>query len=176
MFYITDRKNIDARVQAPFVSSAIRALRSSVFKGSAEIQQALRVAHAVEQRYDLSRNDLFIPVVDTLCAILDPLAHTLLTGTLRRVGSEVFPELLSVLGTSPSQAKEALGLKGASDLGRMICGHYARCVIGPDAGALTFASKPRGFSVTDTSIMPCHLQIGVFIGAGTLTGLFREGE
>ena len=28
--------------------------------------------------------------------------------------------------------------------------------------------------VTDTTFMPCQLQMGVFLGAGKLTGLFRE--
>jgi hypothetical protein len=28
--------------------------------------------------------------------------------------------------------------------------------------------------LTDTTFMPCQLQIGVFLGAGKLTGLFRD--
>jgi hypothetical protein len=33
-----------------------------------------------------------------------------------------------------------------------------------------------GVSVTDTSMMPCQLQMGVFVGAGTMTGMFRDSS
>ena len=86
MFYIADRKTLTSKVQAPFVMAEIRALRSSIFKNTMEVQQALSVAAVVEQKYDLTRADLFLPVLDSFCAILDPLSGTLLRGTLRRVG------------------------------------------------------------------------------------------
>src|SRR5262249_23042945 len=135
MFYIADRKTLSTKVQAPFVAAEIRALRSSIFKNTAEVQQALAVAATVEQKYDLSRVDRFLPVLDTFCAILDPLAGTLLRGTLRRVGNEVFPALIFVLGIAPSDVKAAMGLKEPADLVRSICGYYSQCVVGPEAGA-----------------------------------------
>ena len=85
----TDRKNVRANIQAPFVLAEIRALRSSIFKKTQEVQTALAVADRVEQSYDLHRADLFIPAGDTWCAILDPFAMTVLTGTLRRIGYEI---------------------------------------------------------------------------------------
>jgi len=174
MFYIADRKNLNVKVQAPFVLAEIRALRSSIFKKSSEVQQALAVAAAVESRYDLNRVDLFLPVLDTFCAILDPLAMTLLTGTLRRVGNEVFPALISVLGIPRGNVKAEMGIKDASDLVRAICGYYSQCVVGPEAGALTPMVTDSVMTVTDTTVMPCQLQMGVFVGAGTMTGLFRD--
>lgn len=174
MFYIADRKTLSTKVQAPFVLAEVRALRSSIFKNSPEVQQALAVAAAVEQKYDLSRVDLFLPVLETFCAILDPLAKTLLSGTLRRVGNEVFPALISVLGIPRSNVKAQMGLKDAPDLVRAICGYYSQCVVGPEAGAMTPSASETGITVTDTSMMPCQLQMGVFAGAGTMTGMFRD--
>jgi hypothetical protein len=174
MFYIADRKTLNVRVQAPFVLAEIRALRSSIFKKSAEVQRALAIAGQIEQKYDLSRVDLFLPVLDTFCAILDPLSMTILTGTLRRVGTEVFPALLTVLGIPRANVKVAMGLKEPADLVRSICGYYTQCVVGPEAGALTPNLTESGVSVTDTTMMPCQLQMGVFIGAGTVTGMFRD--
>jgi len=174
MFYIADRKNLNVKVQAPFVLAEIRALRSSIFKRSLEVQQALTIAGQVEQKYDLSRVDLFLPVLDTFCAILDPLAMTLLTGTLRRIGGEVFPALISVLGIPRTNVKAEMGVKDGADLIRAICGYYTQCVVGPESGALTPTTTDSGVSVTDTSIMPCQLQMGVFVGAGAMTGMFRE--
>jgi hypothetical protein len=162
MFYIADRKTLSSKVQAPFVAAEIKALRSSIFKNTMEVQQALTVAAVVEQKFDLTRADLFLPVLDTFCAILDPLSGTLLRGTLRRVGNEIFPALISVLGIPPSNVKVAMGLKEPPDLIRAICGYYSQCVI--------------GLSVTDTSMMPCQLQMGVFVGAGTMTGMFRDSS
>ncbi|HEX7836154.1 MAG TPA: hypothetical protein VF469_01760 [Kofleriaceae bacterium] len=162
------------KVQAPFVMAEIKALRSSIFKNTAEVQQALTIAASVEQKYDLSRVDLFLPVLDTFCAILDPLSGTLLRGTLRRVGTEVFPALISVLGIPPSNVKPAMGVKDPPDLIRAICGHYTQCVVGPEAGAMSPMVTHSGVSVTDTSMMPCQLQMGVFVGAGTMTGMFRD--
>jgi hypothetical protein len=167
MFYIADRKNLNVKVQAPFVLAEIRALRSSIFKKSNEVQQALAVAASVEAKYDLSRVDLFL-------AILDPLAMTLLTGTLRRVGNEVFPALISVLGIPRANVKTEMGIKDAGDLIRAICGYYTQCVVGPESGALTPTTTDFGVTVTDTTVMPCQLQMGVFVGAGTMTGLFRD--
>ncbi len=174
MFYIADRKNLNVKVQAPFVLAEIRALRSSIFKKSSEVQQALAVAASIEQRYDLTRNDLFLPVLDTFCAILDPLALTLLTGTLRRVGNEVFPALISVLGIPRANVKAEMGVKDGPDLVRAICGYYTQCVVGPESGALTPMISDGGMTVTDTTVMPCQLQMGVFVGAGVMTGLFRD--
>jgi hypothetical protein len=174
MFYIADRKSVNTRVQAPFVMAEIRALRSSIFKNTAEVQQALAVATTIEQKYDLSRADLFLPVIDTFCAILDPLSGTLLRGTLRRVGNEVFPALIYVLGIPPANVKATMGIKEPADLIRAICGYYSQCVVGPEAGALTPTITHSGISVTDTSMMPCQLQMGVFVGAGTMTGMFRD--
>ena len=136
MFYIADRKTLSSKVQAPFVLAEIKALRSSIFKNTMEVQQALTVAAVVEQKYDLTRADLFLPVLDTFCAILDPLSGTLLRGTLRRVGNEIFPALISVLGIPSANVKVAMGLKEPPDLIRAICGYYSQCVIGPEAGSL----------------------------------------
>ncbi|HEX3758658.1 MAG TPA: hypothetical protein VHW23_08120 [Kofleriaceae bacterium] len=174
MFYIADRKTLSTKVQAPFVMAEIKALRSSIFKNTMEVQQALSVAAVVEQKYDLTRADLFLPVLDSFCAILDPLSGTLLRGTLRRVGNEIFPALISVLGIPPSNVKAAMGLKEPPDLIRAICGHYSQCVVGPEAGAMSPMITHGGVTVTDTSMMPCQLQMGVFVGAGTMTGMFRD--
>jgi len=174
MFYIADRKTLSTKVQAPFVLAEIKALRSSIFKNTMEVQQALAVAAVVEQKYDLTRNDLFLPVLDTFCAILDPLSGTLLRGTLRRVGNEIFPALISVLGIPPSNVKTAMGLKEPPDLIRAICGYYSQCVVGPESGAMSPMVTHGGVTVTDTSMMPCQLQMGVFVGAGTMTGMFRD--
>lgn len=174
MFYIADRKNLNVKVQAPFILAEIRALRSSIFRNSPEVQRALAVAGPVEQKYDLNRVDLFLPALETFCAILDPLAMTILTGTLRRVGYEIFPALASVLGIPAGNVKAAMGLNGPTDLIRMICGEYVQRVVGPDAGALTPTITATSCSVTDTTIMPCQLQMGVFLGAGRMTGLFRD--
>jgi hypothetical protein len=176
MFYIADRKTLSSKVQAPFVLAEIRALRSSIFKNTMEVQQALAVAAVVEQKYDLTRTDLFLPVLDTFCSILDPLSGTLLRGTLRRVGNEIFPALISVLGIPPSNVKVAMGLKEPPDLIRAICGYYSQCVIGPEAGSLAPMITHGGVSVTDTSMMPCQLQMGVFVGAGMMTGMFRDSS
>lgn len=174
MFYISDRKTLNVKVQAPFVMAAIRALRSSIFRNTAEIQQALAIAAGVEQKYDLNRADLFLPVLDTACAILDPLSGTLLRGTLRRVGTEVFPALISVLGIPPSNVKSAMGIREPPDVIRTICNYYSQVVVGPEAGALSPMITHSGVSVTDTSMMPCQLQMGVFVGAGAMTGMFRD--
>lgn len=174
MFFIADRKTLSVKVQAPFVAAEIRALRSSIFKNTAEVQQALQVAAVVEQKYDLSRVDSFLPVLETFCAILDPLSGTLLRGTLRRVGNEVFPALVFVLGIPPANVKVAMGLKEPADLIKSICGYYSQCVTGPEAGALAPTVTRYGVTVTDTTMMPCQLQMGVFVGAGTMTGMFRD--
>lgn len=174
MFYIADRRTLNVKVQAPFVMAEIRALRASIFKNTAEVQQALAIGAGIEQKYDLNRVDLFLPVIETFCAILDPLSGTLLRGTLRRVGTEVFPALISVLGIPPSNVKPAMGIKEPPDLIRAICGYYSQCVVGPEAGTLAPMITHSGVSVTDTTMMPCQLQMGVFVGAGTLTGMFRD--
>lgn len=176
MFYINikERKSLDAKIQAPFVMAEIRALRSSIFKSSPEVQRALAIATAVEQRYDLNRADLFIPALETFCAILDPLSESLLSGTVRRAGYDIFPQLVNILGIPAANVKTAMGIKEPSDVVRVVSDRYKECVLGSDSGALTYTDTNFGMTVTDTTIVPCQLNIGVFLGAGKLTGLFRE--
>ena len=174
MSFPMDRKNVRAKIQAPFVLAEIRALRSSIFKKTQEVQTALAVADRVEQSYDLHRADLFIPAGDTWCAILDPSAMTVLTGTLRRIGYEIFPQYVSILGIQPASVKTAMDIKLPADLERTICEAYSRSVVGEDAGMLTPESNGSTITVIDSTIIPCQLQMGVFLGAGKLTGLFRE--
>ena len=174
MYYPSDRKSLVAKIQAPFVLAEIRALRSSIFKKTQEVQTALAIADKVEQAYDLNRTDLFIPAGDTWCAILEPFAKTVLTGTLRRVGYEVFPQYVSILGIPPANVKAAMDIKVPADLIRTICNAYSTCVVGKDAGTLAYELEGSSVIVTDTTIIPCQLQMGVFLGAGKLTGLFRE--
>ncbi|HEX2688598.1 MAG TPA: hypothetical protein VHN14_18350 [Kofleriaceae bacterium] len=175
MFYIQDRKSFNAKVQAPYVLAEIRALRSSIFKSSPEVQRALAIAGPVEQKYDLNRADLYLPAIETFCAILDPLSMTILTGTLRRVGYEMFPQYVAIMGIPKASVKEAMGIKDAADLVRLICTSYVeQGVVGSDAGTLTPMVTDSGMSVTDTTFMPCQLQMGVFLGAAKMTGLFRD--
>jgi hypothetical protein len=69
----------------------------------------------------------------------------------------------------------AMGIKDKVDLVRVICTSYTeQGVIGPDAGTLTPLVTETGTTVTDTTFMPCQLQMGVFIGAAKMTHLFRE--
>lgn len=174
MYYPPDRKSLNAKIQAPFVLAEIRALRSSIFKSSPEVMRCLAIADKIEQYYDLTRIDLFIPALETFCAILDPLAMTILTGTLRRVGYEIFPQYVSILGIPAANVKAAMQIKDAADLIRVICGAYAQCVVGADSGSLTPVITGSTASVTDTTFMPCQMQMGVFLGAGRLTGLLRD--
>ncbi|HEX4421101.1 MAG TPA: hypothetical protein VH165_24455 [Kofleriaceae bacterium] len=174
MYYPSGRKSLDAKIQAPFVLAQVRALRSSIFKSSPEVQRAITIADKIEQSYDLSRGDLFIPALETFCAVLEPFSQTILTGTMRRVGYEIFPQYVSILGIAANNVKVAMDVKTGADLVRLICGAYASCVLGPDAGALTPEVKGVTAVVTDTTFMPCQLQMGVFLGAAKLTGLFRE--
>src|SRR5262249_28930441 len=164
----SDRKNVRAKIQAPFVLAEIRALRSSIFKKTQEVQSALAIADKIEQSYDLTRSDLFIPANDTWCAILEPFAMTVLTGTLRRVGYEIFPQYMSILGIPPTNVKPALDIKSGVDLVRFICGAYSECVLGSDAGTLSPEVAGSSVTVTDTTFMHCQLQMGVFLGAGKL--------
>jgi hypothetical protein len=174
MYYPSERNSLTAKIQAPFVLAEIRALRSSIFKSSPEVQRALAIADKVEQSYDLNRADLFIPALETFCAILEPFAMTVLTGTMRRVGYEIFPQYVSILGIPAANVKTAMGLKTGADLIRTICGAYTQCVVGTDSGALMPEVAGNTASVTDTTFMPCQLQMGVFLGAGKLTGLYRD--
>lgn len=174
MFYIQDRKTFDSKVQAPFVMAMIRALRSSIFKSTKEVQRALAIATTIERKYDLNRIDLFLPALDTSCAILEPLSMTMLTGTLRRVGYEIFPQVLAIAGVPVTNVKAAMGLKDGVDLLRMVCGNYSQVVIGADAGSLTLTTTESSVTVADTTWSPCQLQMGVFLGAGQVTGLFRD--
>ena len=175
MYYPSDGKRLRATIQAPFVLAEIRAIRSSVFKSSPEVQRSVALAEKVERAYDLTRADLFIPALETYCALLEPFDGTLLTGTMRRVGYEMFPQYINILGIPANGVKAAMNIKSAADLVRTICGAYSTCVLGEDAGALAPEPHGSGMVVTDTSFMPCQLQMGVFLGAGKLTGLLREG-
>ena len=47
-------------------------------------------------------------------------------------------------------------------------------MIGPDAGKLLPEVVGSTVTVTDSTFMPCQLQMGVFLGAGKLTGLYRD--
>jgi hypothetical protein len=97
-----------------------------------------------------------------------------LTGTMRRVGYEMFPQYVQILGIAPNNVKAAMNLKSGADLIRTICTAYSQCVIGNDAGTLVPEVIGSTVSVTDTTFMPCQLQMGVFLGAGKLTGLYRD--
>jgi hypothetical protein len=174
MYYPGDRKSLSCKIQAPFVLAEIRALRASIFKSSPEIQRALAIADKVEQSYDLTRSDLFIPALETYAAILEPFAMTVLTGTMRRVGYEMFPQYIQILGITPANVKTAMNLKTGADLIRTICTAYGECVIGNDAGTLIPEVAGSMVTVTDTTFMPCQLQMGVFLGAGKVTGLYRD--
>jgi hypothetical protein len=174
MYYPGDRNSLSCKIQAPFVLAEIRALRASIFKSSPEIQRALAIADKIEQSYDLTRSDLFIPALETYCAILEPFAMTVLTGTMRRVGYEMFPQYIQILGISTANVKAAMGLKTGADLIRTICTAYTQCVIGSDAGTLIPEVAGSTVTVTDTTFMPCQLQMGVFLGAGKVTGLYRD--
>lgn len=174
MYYPSDRTSLISKMQAPWVLAEIRALRASIFKDSPEIRRALAIAAKIEQSYDLGRADLFLPAVDTFCAILEPLATTVLTGTLRRVGYEIFPQYVSVLGIRSENVKDAMRIASGADLIRVICDAWTQCVVGPDAGTMTLETAGATVTVTDTTFLPCQLQMGVFLGAGRMTGLFRE--
>jgi hypothetical protein len=171
MYYPAERR-LTAKIQAPLVQAEIRALRGSIFKSSPEVQRALAIAEKIEQRYDLSRTDLFLPALETCCAILEPFAMTVLTGTMRRVGYEMFPQYVSILGTV--EADPAGRLDSAIELVPWICRAWAQCVTGSDAGALTAELSGSKAIVTDSTFLPCQLQIGVLLGAGKATGLYRE--
>lgn len=174
MSFPSDLRRVRAKIQAPFVRAEIRALRSSIFRKTQEVQSALAIAEKVEQCYELDRADLFIPAGETWCAILEPFAMTVLTGTLRRIGYEIFPQYLSILGIAAPDVKTAMNLNGPGDLVRTVCAAYSTCVVGDDAGVLTPDTAGSCVTVNDSTIIPCQLQIGVFLGAGKLTGLFRE--
>jgi hypothetical protein len=179
MYYPSgDRRSLNAKIQAPFVMAEIRALRASIFKSSPEIQRALAIAEKVERSYDLGRADLFIPALETFCAIIEPFAQTILTGSLRRIGSEMFPQYSAIMGIAKANIKSALGFTTGGDVIRFICDSYGKCVVGPDAGTLSseISGEVSGnlAVITDTTFLPCQLQIGVFLGAGKYTGLFNE--
>src|SRR3954464_13631094 len=162
MSFPSDSKNVRAKIQAPFVLAEIRALRSSIFKKTQEVQTALAVADRVAQSYDLHRGDLFIPAADSWCAILDPFAMTVLTGTLRRIGYEIFPQYVSILGIQPGNVKTAVDIKVPADLVRTICEAYTRCVVGEAAGMLTPESNGSTVTVVDSTSFSCKVQRGVF--------------
>jgi hypothetical protein len=156
------------------VLAEIRALRSSIFKRSREVQSALAIADKVEHSYDLHNAELFLPLDDTWCAILEPFELTVVTGTLRRIGYEIFPQWMSILGIPPPAVTTAMDLRSPADLVRVICEGYSKCVVGEQAGTMTAGIEGSRATVTDTSCMPCQLQMGVFLGAGQMTGLFHD--
>jgi serine/threonine-protein kinase len=167
-------RTLVSKIQAPFVLAEIRALRSSIFKRSPEVRSALAIADRVEHAYKLDRADLFIPAFETFCAIIEPFAMTVLTGTLRRIGYEIFPQYVSILGIQASNVRAAMDIKDSADLVRLICDAYSKCVVGTDAGVLVPTIAGSLATITDTTFMPCQLQMGVFLGAGQLTGLFND--
>ncbi len=163
-----------SKIQAPFVLAEIRALQASIFRRAPEVRTALAVASRLEHDYDLRRSDLFIPALDTFCAVLAPFSTTVLTGTLRRIGYEIFPQYMAIRGIPATGVLAALRLRHGADLVRLICDAYGKCVIGADAGALTAHITGSLATITDTTFMPCQLQMGVFLGAGKLTGLYHD--
>jgi hypothetical protein len=173
MYIPPNRSSLNAKIQAPFILAAIRALRSSIFKKSPEVQTALTAAARVEQAYDLTRADLFLPLTETWGAIVEPFAKTVLTGTLREIGYEIFPQLVSILNIPPGNVKVALGISKPNDVIQFVSDAYRKCVIGSDAGALEPSTSGSTTTITDTTCIHCALQMGVFLGAGKMTGLFR---
>lgn len=173
MYVPSNRRSLSAKIQAPFVLAEIRALQTSIFRKSPEVQAALAIADRVEQAYELNRADLFISAADTFNAILEPFMTSVLTGTLREIGYQIFPQLVSILKIPPANVKVALGIAKPSDLVRYICEAYSKCVVGGDAGTLEPSATGSTMTVTDTTFMPCGLQMGVFLGAGKMTGLFH---
>jgi hypothetical protein len=93
---------------------------------------------------------------------------------MRRVGYEMFPQYMQILGIPLANVKAAMGLKTGADLIRTICTAYSQCVLGSDAGTLVPEVAGSNVIVTDTTFMPCQLQMGVFLGAGKVTGLYRD--
>jgi len=174
MYYPSGGRRLNAKIQAPLLLAEIRALRRSSVERSPVVHQALAIADQVEQRYDLSRADLFVPAFETFCAILEPLEQAPVAGVLRRVGHEIFRQYVAILGIPAANANTALQLRDGADLVRRICAVYAERVVGPESGALTADAVGGQLAVTDTSFMPCPLQIGMFLGAGKLTGLLCE--
>ena len=174
MYFPANRGKLNIRVQVPYVVAEIRALRSSIFKKSPEVQAALAIAERVEHSYDLTRDDLFVPADDTFSAILEPFARSVLTGTLREIGYEMFPQYISVLKIPPANVKVALSITKPEDVIRAVCDGFRRSVTGSDAGMLVQSTTGSTTTVTDTTFLPCALFMGIFLGAGNLTGLFRS--
>jgi len=173
MYFPANRESLDVKVQAPYVMAQIRALRSSIFKKSPEVQAALIIADRIERTYDLTREDLFLPAFDTFNAILEPFAKSVLTGTLREIGYELFPQYVSVLKIPRANVNVALGITKPEDALRAVCDGYRRSVTGSDAGTLVLSTAGSTTTVIDTTFVPCALFMGIFLGAGKLTGLFR---
>jgi len=161
-------------VQAPYVLATIRALRSSIFKKSPEVQAALAIAERVEQTHDLTREDLFIPAVDTFSAIIAPFSTSVLAGTLREIGYEIFPQYLSVWKIPSANVKVALDITKPEDVIRVVCDGFRRSVTGSDAGVIAHATTGSTTTVTDTTLLPCGMFMGIFLGAGKVTGMFRS--
>jgi hypothetical protein len=174
MYYPSGHRRLDAKVQASFVLAELRALRVAISEPSPALQRALAVADDIEHNHDLSRADLFIPALDTCCALLEPFEHSMATGALRQIGNALFPQYVSILGIPPTHVRTALQVSSGGDLVRTLCGAYTDCIVGPDAGALVADVTAGGATITDTSFLPCQLQIGVLLGAGALTGLFSD--
>jgi hypothetical protein len=174
MYFPANRANSNTMVQGPYILAQIRALRSSIFNKSSEVQAALAIAARVEQAYDLTRDDLFVPAFDTFSAILEPLGTSVLTGTLREIGYEMFPQYISVLKIPPANVKVALNITKPEDVIRAVCDGFRRSATGSDAGEIVHSTTGSTTTVTDTTFVPCALFMGIFLGAGNLTKLFRH--
>jgi len=148
--------------------------REAEHQGSSSLWAALAIAERVEHSYDLTRDDLFVPAADTFSAILEPFARSVLTGTLREIGYEMFPQYISVLKIPPANVKVALSITKPEDVIRAVCDGFRRSVTGSDAGMLVQSTTGSTTTVTDTTFLPCALFMGIFLGAGNLTGLFRS--
>lgn len=174
MYYPSGHRRLDAKVQASFVLAELRALRAAISERSRALERALEIADDIEQNHDLSRADLFVPALDTCCALLEPFEHSMLTGALRQIGNALFRQYVSILGIPPAKVRAALRVTTGGDLVRAICAAYTTSIVGPDAGALVADVTSAGATITDTGFLPCQLQIGVLLGAGALTGLFGD--
>jgi len=164
MYYPSGHRRLDAKVQAPFVLAVLRAIRVAISEASPALARALEAADDIEHNHDLSRADLVIPALDTCGALLEPFEQPPLTGALRQIGSAVFSQYVSILGIPPANARTALQVTTGGDLVRAICGIYTACVTGAEAGALVADLTSAGATITDTSFLPCQLQIGALTG------------
>src|SRR3954464_8505034 len=108
MYYPSGHRHLDAKVQAAFVLAELRALRAAISERSPALERALEVADGIEQNHDLSRADLFVPALDTCCALLEPFELSMVTGALRQIGNALFRQYVSILGIPPANVRAAL--------------------------------------------------------------------